>query len=285
MRTTIIILLLGLCWMRLSSQTITNVVATQDGDNVVITYNLECEGSADIALYYSEDNGSSFKGPLKTVSGDVGEQVQSGTNKRISWSVLKDQEILFGNNIIFRVTGFYKFGKLIDNRDGRTYRTVKIGNQVWMAENLNYKARSGYYCYNKSPANCDIYGGLYDWETAINACPNGWHLPRYEEWTELIAFLGGEDKFDWNAREAGSAHWPEVYDFVKNVSGFTALPSGFHDSGGKYLYLGSCSVFWSSTVNNLTGEWGICLGVFECKYALKSYKGNPYGFSVRCIKN
>jgi len=68
----------------------------------------------------------------------------------------------------------------VDKRDGKSYKTVKIGNQMWMAENLNYNAANSV-CYDNKPANCTKYGRLYNWETAKEACPVGWHLPSDEE--------------------------------------------------------------------------------------------------------
>jgi len=84
-----------------------------------------------------------------------------------------------------------------DPRDGKVYRTVKIGNQVWMAENLNYDA-PGSKCYNNNPANAEKYGRLYDWETAKKVCPAGWHLPSNDEWKVLVDFVGGEKLLEKN---------------------------------------------------------------------------------------
>jgi hypothetical protein len=83
-------------------------------------------------------------------------------------------------------------GSFTDTRDGKVYKTVKIGNQIWMAENLNYEAE-GSKCYDNNPANGQKYGRLYDWETAKKACPPGWHLPSDAEWQELVDFAGGKE--------------------------------------------------------------------------------------------
>jgi len=85
-----------------------------------------------------------------------------------------------------------KTGTFTDARDNHAYKWVRIGDQVWMAENLAYKPSSGnYWAYNNDQNNIAIYGYLYDWKTACNVCPSGWHLPSDAEWTKLRDYLGG----------------------------------------------------------------------------------------------
>jgi len=129
-----------------------------------------------------------------------------------------------------------------DERDGKKYKTVKIGEQIWMAENLNYKAE-GSICYDNSENNCQKYGRLYNWLTANSACPSGWHLPKKEEWQKLINFAGGEEnagkklkvKTGWDESDSGT-----------NDYGFSALPGGMGAPNGEFGSIGSLSTWWAS---------------------------------------
>jgi uncharacterized protein (TIGR02145 family) len=97
--------------------------------------------------------------------------------------------------LLFTLLPCIAFGQLTDKRDGKTYKTVKIGNQVWMAENLAFKPSSGnYWAYDDDNSNVAKYGYLYDWETALDVCPAGWHLPSDKEWPVLTDYLGGVKK-------------------------------------------------------------------------------------------
>ena len=83
------------------------------------------------------------------------------------------------------------FGSLYDDRDGKTYKTVTIGNQIWMAENLAFRLGSGnFFIYNNDVNNVSKYGYLYDWATACKVCPTGWKLPSNEEFLEMTNLLG-----------------------------------------------------------------------------------------------
>jgi len=282
MKSIILILFFSLLYFSTKSQTITNVVAKQDGDNVVITYNLQCLGDADISLSVSEDGGSTFKGPLKSVSGDVGIGVKPG-NKIITWNTLKDQEMIVGDNIVFRIV-YTKFGKFTDSRDGKTYKTVNIGTQTWMADNLAFKTNGGWWAYDNSESNVKIYGYLYEWETAKNACPTGWHLPSDAEWTALTDYLGGLNLAYSKLKESGITYWKKTNKVATNETGFTALPGGYRFENGAFSNIGSYSYWWSSTEFAATSAW--CRGIWY--YGSDVIRDNCVkigGFSVRCIKD
>ena len=231
----------------------------------------------------SEDGGSTFKGPLKSVSGDVGVSVEPG-NKTIIWNTLKDQEMIFGDNIVFRVIVLSKFGKFTDSRDGKTYKTVEIGNQTWMAENLAYKATGGCWAYDNSESNVAIYGYLYDWETAKNACPQGWHLPSDAEWETLTTYLGGESVVSGKLKESGTSHWTNPNTSATNEANFTALPGGCRNYDGPYYYIGKYGYWWSATEQSAGDVWSRSMSSSSSSKYRSSYH-EKNGFSVRCVKD
>jgi uncharacterized protein (TIGR02145 family) len=144
-------------------------------------------------------------------------------------------------------------GMLTDSRDGKTYRTVTIGKQVWMAENLDYYTDSSM-CVYKTSSKCKRYGRLYSWNEAMTACPAGWHLPSSQEWDNLITAVGGDSlagkklkaKHSWDRDEihGGSGNGTDDY-------GFSALPGGDRGDEGKFnIFDGSFGNWWTSTGNS-----------------------------------
>jgi uncharacterized protein (TIGR02145 family) len=261
-------------------QTISNVVAVQDGNNVVVTYNLQCDIFANISLYVSENGDGTFTGPLKSVTGDVGNNITPGT-KTITWNTLQDQEMILGDNILFRIKGKSIFGRYTDNRDGKTYKTVKIGEQRWMAENLAYKTGGGCWAYDNDESNVAKYGYLYTWETANKVCPPGWHLPSADEWRTLTALLGGDDIAGDKLKEAGTAHWRGPNSEATNEKGFTALPGGGHNSDGTFFNIGNYGYWWTTSKDYTNA------GYYRYMHYYYSNVGDTWsksaGFSVRCL--
>ena len=184
-------------------------------------------------------------------------------------------------------------GTFSDSRDGKTYKTVKIGTQTWMAENLAWKAGSGCFAYNNIESNAKIYGYLYNWETATKVCPSGWHLPSEKEWATLNSNLGGDSIAHLKLKESGTAHWKEDDPEVNNESKFTALRGGLYDydlfnKKIKFQYLGSYGYWWSSTTepgeNNYLNACFRTLGDYYKNEKL-DYATKSRGSSVRCIKD
>jgi uncharacterized protein (TIGR02145 family)/uncharacterized repeat protein (TIGR02543 family) len=184
-------------------------------------------------------------------------------------------------------------GTFRDSRDGKTYRYVKIGNQTWMAENLNYADASidgnGAWCYEDDESYCDTYGRLYDWATAIGVCPSGWHLPSRREWGDLVVYAGGSGEYGERGGFAGANLkstndlW---YDHQYNTDAynFSALPGGFRDYGGYFYDASGGGVWWTATENG--GGFAYVRGMAYLDDDVN--EGNDhasYGFSVRCMRD
>jgi len=194
----------------------------------------------------------------------------------------------------------------IDARDGAIYNWVKIGEQVWMAENLNatkyndgaaipnvtdkttWEAlTSGAYCWNNNDAgNGATYGVLYNWYAVRTSklCPVGWHVPTDAEWMSLSDYLGGLDVAGVKMKEAGTAHWHTPNIVAHNQSGFKGLPGGYRGSSGTFYDVGSLGLWWSSTELSITGAW--FRGLHYNKVSMyRNYSGKYAGFSVRCVRD
>ena len=176
--------------------------------------------------------------------------------------------------------------KFTDSRDGKTYKTVKVGDKTWMAENLNFGEgveADGSACYDYEDANCAKYGRLYDWATALKACPAGFHLPSDDEWTALVNYAGGEDKAGTKLKSA--AGWNEDGNGT-NDFGWSALPSGYGGLGGVDgdFYDGGYNGFWwSATEDDASNVWRRNMGDNNDVNRGRAKKRDL--LSVRCVKD
>ena len=176
-------------------------------------------------------------------------------------------------------------GTFTDLRDGKKYKWVRIGTQIWMAENLNYYKRNGSWCYDNKSSNCEKYGRLYNWKTAKKVCPDGWHLPNDAEWTQLTDYLGGKNVAGGKLKEIGPTHWKSPNTGATNESGFTALPVGYRsDVIGYFDYVGYLSYWWSSTKYSSLYAWYRRLG-WDYSSVGRHYFSKEGGFSVRCVRD
>ena len=198
----------------------------------------------------------------------------------------------------------------IDIRDGISYKTVRIGEQVWMAENMrtrivfgnplrnitdqaewSYSEGLGFCWYNNDSAHFEnIYGKLYNWTTAQNVCPAGWEIPHLNDWTILVDYLGGVSTASLSLREEGTTHW-YFSDDVTNESGFTALPGGIRFTRQNSLFtgLGYTAEWWSTLGPRLPYSFSISLnGIPPIIFGESDYFSSENdlhdGKSVRCIK-
>ncbi len=192
----------------------------------------------------------------------------------------------------------HNFGEMTDDRDNQTYKTIEIGNQTWMAENLNFTPDTGNsWCYGNDTNNCDTYGRLYDWDTAREVCPEGWHLPSDDEWTSLITELdpsasstliqstiaGGMMKSTGTIEE-GTGLWYDPNEGATNESGFSGLPGGFRNYSGSFSLLGSSGGWWSSDETDSSRASFQSMG-HRFSYVYRYDNPKQLGFSVRCIKD
>jgi uncharacterized protein (TIGR02145 family) len=180
-----------------------------------------------------------------------------------------------------------KNSEFTDIRDGRLYKTIKIGDFIWMAENLNYQSDVSTsfesWCVNDDPENCKKFGRLYSWQTAKIICPAGWHLPDYEEWADLLGWLNNNNKdelFDKNGFNAlyGGRRVYESKNFIFQEGYF----------GGKH------ACFWTSSLSNngidallleAKGGWLRSCRLIESTFYVGTKDSNNDGLSVRCVKD
>ncbi|GBU22894.1 hypothetical protein R80B4_02807 [Fibrobacteres bacterium R8-0-B4] len=168
----------------------------------------------------------------------------------------------------------------IDERDGQQYYMVSIGNQEWMAANLNYQTGSGSWCYGDDKSNCEKYGRLYDWKTAKTACPKGSRLPTREEWQTLVNYAGGDEA---GKALKSSSGWNENGNGT-DMYGFSALPGGTRGSDGSFVNAGNYGIWWTATEFDGGNAWRWRMSDAN-DYAEDHGDVKSLGFSVRCIKN
>ena len=160
-----------------------------------------------------------------------------------------------------------------DSRDGKTYKTIKIGTQTWMAENLNYKT-SNSWCYNNNSTNCEKYGRLYTWDAAKNACPSGWNLPTKSEFEILLNNYGGESDSDANYTAL----------IPNGTSGFSASFGGWRNGNGDYELIGEYGNFWSSSIGGDMHAWNLYMNSYY-EIAAMDNNNKDMGLSVRCVQD
>jgi len=173
-----------------------------------------------------------------------------------------------------------KSGQFTDSRNGKTYKTVVIGKQTWMAENLNFPIPQSS-CYESQKQNCEKFGRLYEWEAAKSACPSGWHLPSDEEWNELEK---GWETTDSAGKVLKSTTGWDSNGNGADTKGFCALPAGNLDRRGIYINQGSTADFWTSSSRFGGGAVSRHLNYEDNKFA-KSSREKNYGLSVRCLRD
>jgi len=176
-------------------------------------------------------------------------------------------------------------GSFTDSRDGQSYKTVTIGSQTWMAENLNYKTDKSY-CYGDVESNCSKYGRLYWCEVDLpereTPCPSGWHLPTKAEFETLLSAVGGESTA--GAKLKSTSGWSNSGNGTDAYS-FSALPAGFWNYIWGYSREGGSAYFLSSSVGNPTPlPYFMYLNDDSDEASLSAWTRDN-SFSVRCVKD
>lgn len=242
-----------------------------------------------------------------------------------TWNLGNVQETLFvrvkdedGNEVI-KSKPYAVFGLFTDSRDQKSYKSVKIGNQIWMAENLNYGSyvsdqnASGTiqdatqkFCYTNAEANCNTDGGLYQWHVAMGIstayatsiynvpasgnikgiCPIGWHIPRTIEWDALQASLGGSSVAagQMKLNQTGFGSWDGSINNHGNGSGFSVLPAGQRFATGGYDSRESFAHFWEMAEIGASDAYVRRLN-FSDSELVRDFKNKKNGFSLRCVRD
>jgi uncharacterized protein (TIGR02145 family) len=204
-----------------------------------------------------------------------------------------------------------KPGPNITDSEGNSYKTVTIGTQTWMAENLKVTkyndgtaipnitdntqwsqlSTGAWSYYNNDVANNAKYGKLYNWYAVSkisngnkNVCPTGWHVPTDAEWTVLTDYLGGSNIAGGKMKEVGTTSWNSPNTDATNTSLFTGLPGGYRYVSGNYSTIGSNGYWWSSTENVTGNAWYRNLDSDDGNAGRnRTNEGN--GLSVRCLRD
>lgn len=207
--------------------------------------------------------------------------------------------------------------EMVTDLDGNLYNTIKIGNQIWLKENLKvthyrngdpilYKPDSIDWCaggqaaycnYNNDDNNVEIHGRLYNWQAVIdqrNIAPEGWHIPNNNDWNILIEYLGGDGIAGGKLKMSGLDFWSSPNTGATNSCGFSAYPSGYRYCYGYvydlayYRHIGENAYFWTLDIEYYNG------GIYDYSYhrilsynssSIDSVGSNAYGYSVRCVKD
>jgi len=270
-------------------------------------------GESSSSVIPGRDSESSNSEKAKSSSDTRSEAEQSSSSEKTgkSSSSVDDASSRFEFGCKTETEDNCEYGELIDDRDGQTYKTVTIGIQTWMAQNLNYEAANSY-CYKDNASNCTKYGRLYTWAASMDSvgtwstngkgcgydktcsptypvrgvCPEGWHLPMQTEWLALFTAVGGvstvgkmlKSTNGWDDYMGKSGNGTDAY-------AFSALPAGYSRYyGGDYSREGYEAMFWSSTESDSNYAYSVHLSNSDGDHAMAG-NSKIFGFSVRCLKD
>jgi len=285
--------------------------------------NVTSDGNATVTergvVYATTQNPTTTNNKIVNTSGvgsfsSIVTGLSSGTTYYVRAYATNSVGTAYGTQVTFHADGVLfnpnlTYGTLNDI-DGNIYKTILIGTQTWMAENLKttkfndgsaislvpinvdwsrliLSQKPGYcWFYNDPVTNKVTFGALYNWFTVNTGklCPTGWHIPSDNEWTTLSNFLGGKSIAYGKLAETGTNHWSPPNAEATNLTGFSAVPGGYRTHGGDYYSLGTHSFWWSSTPMISTTSNAMSWYI-ESSILKSDYHYMPYGLSVRCIKD
>jgi uncharacterized protein (TIGR02145 family) len=199
----------------------------------------------------------------------------------------------YGSNSVTKTNYIIVNGTFTDSRDNQIYKTIKIGDQTWFAENLNFETSNSWW-YDNNSSSGNLYGRLYEWDAALTACPSGWHLPNDNEWKQLEMFIGMSESeanhSGWrgtnegNKMKSNKTDWGESLP-ITNSYGFSALPSGLRDSQfGNFGGLGNECWLWTTSEYLTANGWFRGLSSSHNEVS-RNILNKSHGLSVRCLKN
>ena len=214
--------------------------------------------------------------------------------------------ILFCGTLYAQFNDKLTYGEVKDF-EGNTYKTIQIGTQTWMAENLRTSTYSNglpieniidhiefgsyqngaWVHFSNNPSYNIPYGKLYNWYAVINTnqiCPSGWHIPTDSEWTTLTTFLGGESVAGGKMKSTGKEYWQAPNTGATNSSGFSGLPAGSGPSDPKLGSVGSYGIWWG-LIGNVAAEPAFHRLSYNNKKIEHFNTSTSWGLSIRCIKN
>ena len=267
-----------------------DIFGTSDADATLLAISVLMQGDADVKTLakrldkFNDSFAESGKWNDDDTKKAITDWIANAVAKAVMDSIRKNMENWgFAKEVPDFEKVVEKFGAgstMTDSRDGNVYRTIKIGNQVWMAENLNFKT-DGSYCYNDSSKYCKKYGRLYSWSAANKACPDGWHLPTIDEFETLFAAVGKQSTAGKKLKSVSG--WKNDGNGTDDF-GFTALPAGIRYGKDKYYnYEGHHANFWSSIKNGSdSADYVNMFYGYDSVHVFVHDKND--GMSVRCLK-
>lgn len=301
-----------------SSSSVVSSSSEKSSSSVNSSSSIESSSSSSVTLSEVEGSSSSSVIPGSDPESSSSDGNDDGKSSSSSTAKSSSSRGLFEMSKDEFLNPKISYGEMTDSRDNKIYKTVKIGDQVWMAENLNYadstkmpslKGKS--WCYDNKTENCDVAGRLYTWAAAIDSvalandadnpqtcgygktctlpavvqgvCPSGWHLPTYGEWQTLFKAVGGSSAAG-KALKSGSG-WSGNGNGT-DTYGFSALPAGYRGNYGDFDAAGYYANFWSASQNenNSNNAYNMNLN-YNNENANMNNNNKNNGNSVRCLQD